>query len=227
MVGGGKVIEQAVICPTTPLYDPSPVRQRYINVFLGLQLSYASIVHREPAQPTANPRASSKIPKVHHILGSEVRKIQSKQMCFKAKQLLIDDECAKNTHMSLLLSTPVVSRSGGCWWVFPSAMSHTCTEPGRDAIFPLLLYNFEDIARRWFWRYIHSHVLTMLEMLEHFGYGFDLEQKLYKKGWPLELYQRCLIWNVTDEPPDNGDHRFSGSPDVPWTIIWPETFREC
>ena len=122
------------------------MRQRYINVFLGLQLSYASIVHREPAQPTANPRASSKIPKVHHILGSEVRKIQSKQMCFKAKQLLIDDECAKNTHMSLLLSTPVVSRSGGCWWVFPSAMSHTCTEPGRDAIFPLLVYNFEDIA---------------------------------------------------------------------------------
>ena len=126
MVGGGKVIEQAVICPTTPLkvYDPSPVRQRNINVFLGLQLSYASIVHREPAQPTANPRASSKIPKVHHILGSEVRKIQSKQMCFKAKQLLIDGDCAKNTHMSLLLSTPVVSRSDGCWWVFPSTMSH-------------------------------------------------------------------------------------------------------
>ena len=43
----------------------------------------------------------------------------------------------------------------------------------------------------------------------------------------MELYQRCLIWNVTDEPPDNGDHQFSGLPDVPWTIIWPETFREC
>ena len=114
MVGGGKVIEQAVICPTTPLYNPSPVRQRNINVFLGLQLSYASPVHQEPAQSTAHPRASSKIPKVHHILESECRKIQSTQICFKAKQLLIDDECAKNTHMSLLLSTPVVSTSGGC-----------------------------------------------------------------------------------------------------------------
>ena len=71
------MIEQAVICPTTPLYDPSPVRQRNINVFLGLQLSYASLVHREPAQPTAHPRASSKIPKVHHILASDSRKIQS------------------------------------------------------------------------------------------------------------------------------------------------------
>ena len=81
-----------------------------------------------------------------------------------------------------------------------------------------------SLACRSFW-YMYLHLLTIL--LEYFRFGFDLEQKLYKKGWPLELYQRCLIWNVTDEPPDNGDHRFSGSPDVPWTIIWPETFREC
>ena len=153
------------------------------------------------------------------MLASDSRKIQSTQMCFKAKQLLIDGECAKNTHMSLLLSTPVVSRSGGCWWVFPSAMSHlhwarrrcnfsfACLQFWR---YRLLADDFEDTYICMYWQFWRCWKILGLVFLwnknsRRQGLANGIVSKVFnlKCNWWTSRQWRSPIFRVTRCSVDN------------------------
>ena len=78
--------------------------------------------------------------------------------------------------------------------MFPSAMRRA-TESGGDAIFPLLVYNFEDIAC--LPMILKIHIFACADNFGDVGrfwvwFSFGIKT-LEDKGWPMELYQRCLI----------------------------------
>ena len=175
MVGGGKVIEQAVICPTTPLYDPFSVRQRNINVFLGLQLSFPS---SSRASPTHCPSKQGLALKYQKFI-----------ICWR--QIAVKYNLHKCvSRQSNCWLTVNVQKTPICHYFYRHQLSRRLADVDKCFLRPwgeplsqeemqffLCLSTILKIslACRWFWRYIYLHVLTILEMSEDFGFGFALK----------------------------------------------------